>query len=143
MTKARLIYLLDNNILSEPTKANANPLVLNKLKQFGTHICTASVVIHEMRFGVERLPDGKRKVALANYLNRLLVQPIVVLPYDNEAAIYHADERVRQAALGYNTPYADGQIAAIAAVNGLTLVTRNMADFKYFKQLQLENWFET
>ena len=139
----RLTYLLDSNILSEPTKANANPLVLNKLKQFGTHICTASVVIHEIRFGVERLPDGKRKVALANYLNRLLVQPIVVLPYDNEAAIYHADERVRQAALGYITPYADGQIAAIAAVNGLTLVTRNMADFKYFKQLQLENWFET
>jgi len=34
-------------------------------------------------------------------------------------------------------------LAAIAAVNGLTLVTRNMADFKYFKQLQLENWFET
>ena len=139
----RLTYLLDSNILSEPTRANANPLVLNKLKQFGTRTCTASVVIHEMRFGVERLPEGKRKAALANYLNRLLVQPIAVLPYDNEAAIYHADERVRQAALGSSTLSADGQLAAIAAVNGLTLVTRNIADFKYFKQLQLENWFET
>jgi len=45
-------------------------------------------------------------------------------------------------ALGYNAPYADGQIAAIAAVNGLTLVTRNVADFQRFSGLRLDNGFE-
>jgi tRNA(fMet)-specific endonuclease VapC len=112
------------------------------LEQFGPHLCTASVVIHEMRFGVGRLPVGKRKTALMSYLNRLLAHPIAVLPYDAEAALYHAGERARQIALGYNAPYADGQIAAIAAVNGLTLVTRNMADFQRFSGLRLDNWFE-
>ena len=82
---------------------------MNKLMQFGTRICTASVVIREMRFDVERLPDDKHKMALTNYLNRLLAQPIAVLPYDNESALYQADERVRPAALGYNTPYADSR----------------------------------
>jgi len=36
--------------------------------------------------------------------------------------------------------FVDGQIAAIAKVNGLVLVTRNSSDFKKFSGLQLENW---
>jgi tRNA(fMet)-specific endonuclease VapC len=138
----RLIYLLDSNILSEPARPHADAKVLGKLEQFGSHLCTAAVVVHEMRFGVARLPEGRRKASLANYLDRLLAHPIIVLPYDAEAALCHADERARQMALGYNAPYADGQIAAIAAVNGLTLVTRNVADFQRFGGLRLDNWFE-
>ncbi len=38
--------------------------------------------------------------------------------------------------------YADGEIAAIAAANNLTLVTRNIDDFSEFKNLELDNWFE-
>jgi len=139
----RLTHLLDSNILSEPTRPTPDSKVLGKLEQFGSSLCTASVVVHEMRFGLGRLPEGKRKAALMVYLDRLLAHPIVVLPYDAEAALYHADERSRQMALGYNAPYADGQIAAIAAVNGLTLVTRNVADFQYFSGLRLDNWFES
>jgi tRNA(fMet)-specific endonuclease VapC len=37
-------------------------------------------------------------------------------------------------------PFADGQIAAIAAVHGLTLVTANVADFRPFKGLQVRRW---
>jgi tRNA(fMet)-specific endonuclease VapC len=35
----------------------------------------------------------------------------------------------------------DGQIAAIAAVNDLTLVTANDSDFQCFEELKIENWF--
>jgi tRNA(fMet)-specific endonuclease VapC len=35
----------------------------------------------------------------------------------------------------------DGQIAAIAAVNGLTLVTQNVTDFAAFEGLDVEDWF--
>ncbi|WP_160172677.1 PIN domain-containing protein [Methylomarinum vadi] len=38
--------------------------------------------------------------------------------------------------------YADGEISAIAAVNQLTLVTRNIQDFLDFQGLELANWFE-
>lgn len=138
----RLVYLLDSNILSEPTKAKASPRVMNNLEQFGSVICTASVVVHEMRFGLERLPEGKRKTALTGYLNRLLDHPLAVLPYDAEAASWHAVERARQLAEGRAISYADSQIAAIAAVNGLTLVSRNATDFRFFRGLSLENWFE-
>lgn len=38
-------------------------------------------------------------------------------------------------------PYVDGQIAAIAVVNNLILVTNNQADYADFQDIQLENWF--
>jgi tRNA(fMet)-specific endonuclease VapC len=38
--------------------------------------------------------------------------------------------------------FADGQIASIAVINDLTLVTRNIADFRRFAEVAIENWFE-
>ena len=65
---------------------------------------------------------------------------MTILPYDDQAAEWHAKERARLASLGQMPTFADGQIAAIAKVNGLVLVTRNTSDFKKFSGLQLENW---
>jgi tRNA(fMet)-specific endonuclease VapC len=64
-----------------------------------------------------------------------------VLAYDREAADWHASERIR---LGpaVTPPLVDGQIAAIAMVNGLTLVTDNVVDFRCFEGLRLGNWVE-
>jgi tRNA(fMet)-specific endonuclease VapC len=54
------------------------------------------------------------------------------LDYTTEAADWHAHERARLSQVGQTPPYADGQIAAIAAVNHL-VVTRNVTDFERFK----------
>lgn len=40
-------------------------------------------------------------------------------------------------------PFVDGQIAAIAYVNDLILVTRNTEDFSNFSDLKLENWHDS
>jgi len=65
---------------------------------------------------------------------------MTILPYDEQAAEWHARERARLASLGQRPAFVDGQIAGIARVNGLVLVTRNSSDFKKFSGLQLENW---
>jgi tRNA(fMet)-specific endonuclease VapC len=62
------------------------------------------------------------------------------LAYDARAAEWHARERVRLEAAGRPMPYADGQIAAIAMVNGLTLVTANVRDFRRVDGLRVEDW---
>ncbi len=68
-----------------------------------------------------------------------VVQPHVpILPYDELAADWHARERVRLAA--QPPPFADGQIASIAATRDLTLVTANVADFERFEGLRVEDW---
>ena len=59
-----------------------------------------------------------------------------------EAAHWHATEWSRLVGLGQTPAFADGQIAAVAAVNSLVLVTRNVADFAAFQGLVIENWFE-
>ena len=65
---------------------------------------------------------------------------MLILPYDDRAAEWHAKERVRLALKGLTPTFVDGQIAAISAVNGLILVTRNVNDFKQFLRLKVQNW---
>ena len=63
-----------------------------------------------------------------------------VLDYDHEAADWHARQRARLVAAGQMPPFVDGQIAAIAHVNDLILVTSNDRDFEKFQGLRLERW---
>ncbi|MCW6035243.1 hypothetical protein K4A83_03010 [Spirulina subsalsa FACHB-351] len=66
---------------------------------------------------------------------------MVILPYCDAAAGWFAAERARLTTLGRMPSYPDGQIAAIAQVNHLILVTRNVSDFVDFEGLTIENWF--
>jgi tRNA(fMet)-specific endonuclease VapC len=63
-----------------------------------------------------------------------------ILPYDADAADWHAAERARLAFAGRVPPFVDGQIAAIAVTRGLTLVTANVADFRPFAGLTVIDW---
>ena len=134
-------YLLDTNILSEASSLNGNAQVIAKLNENAQLAATAAVVMHELLYGCYRLPVSRRRTALERYLTGLLSSSMPVLAYAIEAADWHAHERARLSQVGRTPPYVDGQMAAIAAVNQLTLVTRNVADFAAFQNLPLENWF--
>ena len=60
--------------------------------------------------------------------------------YDTAAADWHATERARLEKLGQKPPFADTQIAAVAFVHGLSVVTVNLADFAAFQGLKIEDW---
>jgi tRNA(fMet)-specific endonuclease VapC len=134
-------YLLDTNILSEASSLNGNAQVIAKLNDNAQLAATAAVVMHELLYGCYRLPVSRRRNALERYLTGLLSSSMPVLDYTIEAADWHAHERARLSQVGQTPPYVDGQIAAIAAVNHLVLVTRNVADFADFQNLPIENWF--
>jgi tRNA(fMet)-specific endonuclease VapC len=61
------------------------------------------------------------------------------LPYDQRAASWHAEERARLAQIGRPPSFADGQIAAIAATNGLSLLTFNRDTYVAIQGLRLED----
>jgi tRNA(fMet)-specific endonuclease VapC len=142
MVMGLLSYLLDSHILSEPSRAHPNVHVQARLLAHRHAVCTAASVLHEMRYGLARMPDGRRKQALAHYLEQAVHQRLTILPYDRAAAIWHAEERARLTIAGRTPPFIDGQIAAITMINGLILVTRNTNDFADFAGLTVENWFE-
>lgn len=97
---------------------------------------------HELVYGVARLPPGRRADDYRDYLNNTLRLGIPILPYDETAAQWHATERARLTALGRTPPFQDGQIAAVAFVYNLTLVTENVADFQHFEGIRVVNWKE-
>lgn len=134
-------FLLDTNILSEATKPQPDGIVMRNLEQHTQNIATASVVLHELTFGCYRLPASKRRQKLEEYVSSLLAKSVPVFSYDLNAAQWHASERARLVNLGRTPPYIDGQIAAIAVVNELILVTNNTSDYADFQNLQLQNWF--
>lgn len=135
-----LLFLLDSNILSEPLRANPSEKVLKRLERHPETLATASPVWHEMNFGCARLPDSRRRRTIESYLERIVRGTLAILPYDTKAAEWHARERARLEARGRTPPFVDGQIAAIAVVNNLTLVTENEAEFSNFRNLRIENW---
>jgi tRNA(fMet)-specific endonuclease VapC len=133
--------LLDTNVLSEPMRQQPDAAVMAQIEAGGHQLHTASVVIHELRYGVQRLPKGRRRQRLDQYIQAVLASGLTVLPYDATAALWHGEQRASLEARGVKPPFADGQIAAIAATQGLVLVTRNISDFELFDGLQLLNWF--
>ena len=140
MTPPKLLYLLDTNILSEPTKSFPNSRVSQRVLSGLPQIATASTVWNELLFGYLRLPESRRRRDLGHYLFRSLAPEITILSYDQPAAEWHAHERVRLGNIGLTPPFEDGQIAAVAHVNGLILVTANVRDFQNFEGLQIEDW---
>ena len=135
-----LRYLLDTNTLSAVIAIKPNRGVIKRLEQHGTECAIASIVWNELVYGCERLAKGKRKAELDAFLRDVVIKSFPVLAYDERAARWHGLERARMERAGRPRPYVDGQIAAIARVNELTIVTANVRDFAGFKELAVEDW---
>lgn len=133
-------YLLDTNVLSESVKTAPQKTVLKLIERHQHELVTAAPVWHELYFGCQRLPVSRKREILENYLNDVIKPNMIILPYDELAAEWHAKERARLLSTGNTPSFVGGQIASIAKVNGLILVTRNTADFEKFFKLKLENW---
>ena len=135
-----LKYLLDTNTVSEPLRPSPSRTVLRRLASHEGETAIASIVWHELQFGCARLPVSRRREAIERYLEDVVLASFPILDYDRAAAEWHARERVRLEAAGKTPPFVDGQIAAIACVNDLVLVTQNKVDFRGFKGLRVESW---
>jgi predicted nucleic acid-binding protein len=113
-------------------KARANPAVAAWLdRQAAETLYLTTINLSEMLLGVELLPDGKRKRAMAVAMQELLAGLFGTrfLAFDREAAAVYSLLVARATAKGSAVGVADGQIAAIAAVHGFTVATRDTAPF--------------
>ena len=110
------------------------------LDVYGHECAIARPGWHQLIYGCQRVPRGKRRDALETYLHDVVLASFPVLAYEEAAARWHGLERARLEGLGKPALYVDGQIAAIAHVNELILVTVNVEDFVRFKDVDIENW---
>lgn len=139
------MYLLDTNIISEPTKAKVNPVVTEKIHENIEYSCISSIVWAETLSGIKSLSDGNRKKMLFDYATNQIQKMYEILPFDDFAASIYSDLISRLQTKGKMSQKLDLMIASTAIANNLILVTRNTSDFQPIKEvsnLMLENWFE-
>jgi hypothetical protein len=122
-------YLVDANVLSEPTKPVPNLRVVAWLRAHERDLGVDPIVIGELRFGILLLPAGKKRSALEAWFDDGIAR-LECLPWDAETGRQWADVVARLRRKGLVMPIKDSLIAASALVHDLTVATRNVADFK-------------
>jgi predicted nucleic acid-binding protein len=125
------MYLLDTVAISALMKSGSAPTVeawFAGVDLDDLHV--PAPVLGELRRGITRLPEGQRKEQLETAYATLTATLLANCPaYDAEAASVWGELMAAGDALGRQRPIIDTQIAAIALVHGLTVVTRNLRDF--------------
>ena len=121
-------YLVDANVLSEPTKPLPDPRVVDWLRAREPDIAVDPVLLGELRFGILILPKGKKRMALERWFDAG-VGRLHCLAWDADTGLKWAELLARLRKSGKTMPIKDSLIAATAVVHGLAVATRNRIDF--------------
>jgi predicted nucleic acid-binding protein len=125
-------FLLDTNVVSEWVKPRPDPGVIEWLADADEDRLFLSVAtLAELRYGVERLPVGRKSAQLREWLATELTSRFEgrVVVIDDTVAGAWGKLLAKADAAGRPMSTMDGFLAATAAVHQMTLVTRNEMDF--------------
>jgi toxin FitB len=121
-------YLVDANVLSEPTKPSPDPRVVDWLRAHEPDMAVNPVILGELRFGILILPTGKKRTALERWFDAGAGR-LHCLPWDADTGLIWAELLARLRKTGKTMPIKDSLIAATAIVHSLAIATRNRSDF--------------
>ncbi len=122
-------FLLDTNVVSELVKPAPEPRVIAFLTS-QTDLWLSTIVLHELDFGLNLLPRGRRRDRLSSVLSTFLSEySDQIIPVDRREAEQAAAMRAQARRLGRALYLADALIAGTAKAHDLSLATRNVMDF--------------
>ena len=122
-------YLVDANVLSEPTKPAPSSRAVAWLRAHEHELVVDPFVLGELRFGILLLPKGRRRTALERWFDRGAGR-LECVAWDARTGLAWASLLARLRTAGTAMPIKDSLIAATALAYDLTLATRNQVDFK-------------
>lgn len=131
-------FLLDTNAVSEWVKPRPNPGLIAWMESADEDRIFLSVVsLAELRYGVDRMADGKRKQRLHAWLQSELPLRFEgrILPVDANIADCWGKIVALRELSGRPISVMDAFLAATAEVYRLTLVSRNISDFQRFTKI--------
>lgn len=122
-------FLVDANVLSEPTRPRPDPHVVGWLREHEADIAVDPVILGELRYGILILPKGRKRTSLERWFEAGAGR-LHCLPWDAATGLRWAELLAHLRAAGKAMPIKDSLIAATALVHGLTVATRNRGDFR-------------
>jgi len=125
------MIVLDTNVVSELMRPEPAPAVLAWIQRSsGYGLYTTAVTIAEIRYGIARLPEGRRRQSLHQAADEIFAAfPRQVLLFDLASASAYADIVASREKQGNPISGFDAQIAAICRSQAASLATRNTRDF--------------
>jgi predicted nucleic acid-binding protein len=124
-----MIYLVDANVLSEPTKQAADSRVVTWLNANESNLIVDSIIIGELRIGILALSRGRKRDRLEEWYETV-VETIDCIPWDAAIGQRWAALVVELKRKGETVPLLDGMIAATALQHDLIVATRNTRHFQ-------------
>jgi predicted nucleic acid-binding protein len=124
-----VIYLVDANVLSEPTKPKPAAQVVEWLRLNESELVVDPIILGEIRFGVHLLPAGKRRRRLEKWFDQGIAR-LTCLPWTTEIGLRWARLLADLRLAGKAMPIKDSLIAATALTHDLVVATRNTRDFR-------------
>ena len=124
-------YLLDTNVISETTRPKPDVLVSRWLGGLSI-LQLPAIGVYELASGIQRLPMGRKREFLEDWLAELLASDCEVLPFDRAAALGCAALESEARRRGRTVELRDLLILAIAKSQGLGVATRNVDQFRGF-----------
>ena len=135
--------MLDANVISEMMRPTPTPAVIAYLRRCPPgELFIPSLVLGELRFGLARLPVGKRRADLQGRLDAVLSQGFSgrVLAFDAAGADGYATARAERLRLGRPVAPVDAMIGGMALACSAILVTRNTGDFDGYGLTLVDPW---
>jgi predicted nucleic acid-binding protein len=135
-------YLLDTNVISETRNPNYDSAVKAHIDKIPDEELFMSILsVGEISFGIEKLPSGKKKAELTQWLHDKLIPWFQdrIITLDQEIMLEWGRLRAQ---VGRTLPAVDSLLAASALTHRLTIITRNTHDFDGITGLSLLNPWE-
>lgn len=134
-------FLVDANVLSEPTKETPSEAVLEWLRRNETELAVNPIVLGELEYGILLLSVGRKRARLTRWFTQGATK-LHVLEIDRDTASVWATLLASLKRKGRAMPLKDSLIAATALQYQLTVATRNASDYR-FAGVRLVNPFES
>ena len=126
------MIVIDTSVASELMRPSPSPLVRSWAEgQPVAGLYMTAITVAEIRYGIERLPEGRRKEQFLAAADDVFISfSEFVIPFDAEAAASYALIVAHRDRVGLPIDGFDAQIAAICRIHGAGLATRNLKDFR-------------
>lgn len=135
------MILLDTNVWSVQSKAKADRHVLDWLSAHAEHFLLSTIVIAEIRAGIENPDADHRRAELTQWLEDIeIIYQDQVLKFDAQSAHHLGRLIAKRKLLNHQTKLLDAALAAQALAHDCPVATRNTRDFEWTGVRVIDPW---